>query len=51
MNVLFDGLQSAEPLISAASFQCLVKVMQLYYNKMTDYMAAGIYQVRLGCQL
>ena len=47
MTVVFDCTQSKNDQICVGAFECLVKIMQLYYDKMPMYMEKGLYQVRL----
>jgi importin subunit beta-1 len=44
MQVVCESTQTPEETVCVAAFECLVKLMQLYYDKMKAYMEKGLYQ-------
>jgi importin subunit beta-1 len=51
MQVVCEATQSADIEVQAAAFECLVRIMGLYYEKMTFYMERALFGVstRLHC--
>jgi importin subunit beta-1 len=47
MQTVIDAACSPEIDVSAAAFECLVKIMQCYYYYMLAYMNAGLFEVRV----
>lgn len=53
MQVVCEATQSPGPEVQVSAFGCLVKIMQLYYDKMRFYMERALFGVRalIGCPL
>jgi importin subunit beta-1 len=45
MQIVCEGTQSENPEVQMISFECLVKIMTLYYDKMGFYMEKALYGV------
>lgn len=43
MKVVCEATQSKDDLVCISAFECLVKIMQLYYEKMAEYMRHGLF--------
>ncbi|RKP21860.1 ARM repeat-containing protein, partial [Rozella allomycis CSF55] len=48
MKVVFEAAQSNDGEICVSAFECLVKIMQLYYEHMSGYMQAGLYKASIN---
>ena len=48
MQVVCEATQSPNPDVQVASFECLVKIMSLFYDKMQYYMERALFGVRLS---
>lgn len=46
MQLLCESCQHTSPEVQAAALECLVRVMQLYYDKMKLYMDRALFPVR-----
>lgn len=46
MQVVCEATQSPTPDVQVGAFACLVKIMQLYYDKMRFYMERALFGVR-----
>lgn len=46
MQVVCEGTVSTDEEVIVASYQCLVRIMSLYYSLMPVYMAQALYNVR-----
>lgn len=47
MQVVCEATQSESEEVTEAAFECLVRIMQLYYDKMQFYMEKALFGVRL----
>ena len=47
MQVVCEATQNASVDVQVGSFECLVKIMSLYYDKMALYMEQALFGVRL----
>ena len=47
MQVVCEATQSENESVKVAAFECLVRIMQLYYEKMELYMQKALYGVCL----
>ena len=45
MQVICESTQSANPSVQVKGYECLVKIMQLYYDKMRFYMERALFGV------
>lgn len=45
MQVVCEATQSESPEVQVAAFECLVRIMQLYYDKMQLYMEKALFGV------
>lgn len=45
MQIVCEGTQSTNPDVQVISFECLVKIMSTYYDKMRFYMEKALYGV------
>jgi len=45
MQVVCEATQSENENVKVAAFECLVRIMQLYYEKMELYMQKALYGV------
>jgi len=45
MQVVCEATQSENESVKVAAFECLVRIMQLYYEKMELYMQKALYGV------
>lgn len=48
MQVVCEATQSPSSEVQVAAFECLVKIMHLYYDWMKFYMERALFGVRLG---
>jgi len=48
MQVVCEATQSPSSDVQVAAFECLVKIMHLYYDWMKFYMERALFGVRLG---
>ena len=48
MQVVCEATQSPSIPVQVGAFECLVKIMQLYYDKMKLYMERALFGVSLG---
>ena len=48
MQVVCESTQSSRPDVQVAGYECLVKIMQLYYDKMRFYMEKALFGVGAG---
>lgn len=46
MQVVCEATQSESEDVTEAAFECLVRIMQLYYDKMQFYMEKALFGVR-----
>ncbi len=46
MQVVCEATQSSDENVQIAAFECLVRIMQLYYDKMEVYMQKALFGVR-----
>lgn len=46
MQVVCEATQSPDADVQVSAFACLVKIMQLYYDKMRFYMERALFGVR-----
>lgn len=49
MQVVCEATQSSDVQVQIASFECLVRIMQLYYEFMPFYMQKALFGVRCAC--
>lgn len=47
MQVVCEATQSTVPEIQVTAYECLVKIMQLHYDKMRVYMERALFGVRI----
>ena len=47
MQVVCEATQNATVPVQVGAFECLVKIMTLYYDKMAFYMERALFGVRL----
>lgn len=47
MQIVCEGTQSAFPEVQIIAFECLVKIMTLYYESMNYYMEKALYGLTL----
>lgn len=47
MQVVCEATQSESSEVQVAAFQCLVRIMQTYYDKMRLYMEKALFGVRI----
>lgn len=47
MQVICEGTQSTSLSVQIGAFECLVKIMTLYYDKMAFYMERALFGVSL----
>lgn len=45
MQVICEATQSSDVRVQVASFECLVRIMQLYYDKMRPYLEKALFGV------
>ena len=45
MQVVCEATQSSNAAIQVGAFECLVKIMSLYYDKMSYYMERALFGV------
>jgi importin subunit beta-1 len=50
MQVVCESTQSTTTEVQVAGFECLVRIMQLYYDKMRFYMEKALFGVRSACR-
>ncbi|CAI2311773.1 unnamed protein product [Caenorhabditis sp. 36 PRJEB53466] len=48
MQVVCESTNSPDQRVKVAALQCLVRIMQLYYEYMMPYMGNGLFQITLG---
>ncbi|ULU11419.1 hypothetical protein L3Y34_015100 [Caenorhabditis briggsae] len=48
MQVVCESTNSPDQRVKVASLQCLVRIMQLYYEHMLPYMGSALFQITLG---
>lgn len=48
MQVICEDTQSPSADVQAAAFECLVRIMQLYYDHMQFYMERALFGVSTG---
>uniref|UniRef100_A0A8R1EQM7 Importin N-terminal domain-containing protein n=1 Tax=Caenorhabditis japonica TaxID=281687 RepID=A0A8R1EQM7_CAEJA len=48
MQVVCESTNSSEQRVKVASLQCLVRIMQLYYDHMLTYMQTALFQITLN---
>lgn len=48
MQVVCEATQNSSAAIQVGAFECLVKIMALYYDKMAFYMEQALFGVCLG---
>jgi len=46
MQVVCEATQNQTVLVQVAAFECLVRIMSLYYDKMALYMEQALFGVR-----
>lgn len=46
MQVVCEATQSSDVNVQVAAFECLVRIMQIYYDKMRFYMEKALFGVR-----
>lgn len=46
MQTVCEATQAASPAVQASAFGCLVRIMDLYYDKMKFYMERALFGVR-----
>ena len=46
MQVICEATQSPEESVQVSAYQCLNRIITLYYEKMPTYMQQALYQVR-----
>ena len=46
MQVVCEATQSSSVQVQATAFECLVRIMSLYYSKMDYYMERALFGVR-----
>ena len=46
MQVVCEATQNANTQVQVGAFECLVKIMSLYYDKMSYYMERALFGVR-----
>ena len=51
MQVVCEATQNASPAVQVGAFECLVRIMGLYYDKMALYMEQALFGVRLSLNL
>lgn len=49
MQVVCEATQSESSDVQVAAFQCLVRIMQTYYDKMQLYMEKALFGVSCTC--
>lgn len=49
MQVVCESTQSSRPDVQVAGYENLVKIMQLYYDKMRFYMEKALFGVSIDC--
>ena len=49
MQIVCEATQSTSVTVQVGAFECLVKIMQLYYNKMKLYMERALFGVSTFC--
>jgi importin subunit beta-1 len=49
MQVVCEATQSASIDVQVAAFECLVRIMGLYYDKMNFYMERALFGVGIFC--
>lgn len=47
MQVVCEATQSEHPPVQVGAFECLVKIMSLYYDKMGFYMERALFGVSI----
>jgi importin subunit beta-1 len=45
MEVVCEGTQCPDEAVQVAAYQCLVRIISLYYEKMPTYMQQALYHV------
>ena len=48
MQVVCEATQNPNPSVQIGAFECLVKIMSLYYDKMSYYMERALFGVSVG---
>ena len=48
MQVVCEATQSGAIPVQVGAFECLVKIMSLYYDKMSYYMERALFGVSVG---
>ena len=51
MQVVCEATQSPDLNVQIAAFECLVRIMSLYYDKMGPYMPRALFGVRIAMLL
>ena len=46
MQVVCEATQNSNVQVQVTAFECLVRIMNLYYNKMSFYMERALFGVR-----
>ena len=49
MQVVCEATQNANGAVQVGAFECLVRIMSLYYDKMAFYMERALFGVRHVC--
>ena len=48
MQVVCEATQNPSVQVQVGAFECLVRIMTLYYEKMSFYMERALFGVRVG---
>lgn len=48
MQVVCESTNSTDQRVKVAALQCLVRIMQLYYDHMLSYMGNALFQITLS---
>lgn len=48
MQIVCESTQCTDEAVQVLGYQCLVRIMSLYYEKMPEYMQQALYQVRIA---
>ena len=48
MQVVCEATQNPNTAVQVGAFECLVKIMSLYYDKMSYYMERALFGVSIG---
>jgi importin subunit beta-1 len=51
MQIVCEATQSSDVNVQVAAFECLVRIMQIYYDKMRFYMEKALFGVSNFCYL